>query len=121
VSALVPQITRKTWNREQTPSAEFLGVNFPLARQVSTLAPPPPMGKEAIIPTRPTHVSLLELLEVFKEAGGKGGVVHKLPRGTLLTHVRTEDGWMLLAKDGKELGYISRSYDAPDKLLAPKN
>ena len=39
--------------------------------------------------------------------------VQKLVPGTLVTMVRTERGWMLVAKDGKQLGYVAGNALAP--------
>ena len=119
VPGLVQDITEKTWRRRQVPQVKFSGDDFKLARQVPHMAPKSPDGR-IVIPTKTTHVSLLELLEVFKDSGGKGGVEHKLPRGTPVTHVETRGDWMLIAKDGKVLGYVPKRYDADDKLLKLK-
>jgi hypothetical protein len=118
VPGLVEDIVDKTWQRRQVPRASFSGDNFKLARQLPHLAPKPP-DATLIIPTKQTHAALVEL-KVFNDAGGKGGVAHKLTRGMAFTHVETKDGWMLIAKDGKVLGYVSKSYDTDDKLLKLK-
>jgi hypothetical protein len=59
-----------------------------------------------IISTTPTHVNV-ELLRVFEEGGGHGAVVTELPPFTAVTLVKTEQGWALIAKDGKALGYVA--------------
>jgi hypothetical protein len=104
VDALVPEITFKTWGRRQVPRSLFQGTNFALAKQVLGVAPAP--GDAIIVPTKATHVSI-ELLEIFKDAGGKGGVVRQLPPFSAVTLVRTEQGWVLIARDGKVLGYVA--------------
>jgi len=119
VPGLVEDITGKTWSRRQVPRALFSGGNFKLPRQVPHMAPKLPDGR-IIIPTKTTHVTSLEQLEVLKDVGGKGGVAHKLPRGAPVTHVETKDDWMLIAGDGKVPGYVPKSYDADDKLLELK-
>ena len=106
VDGLVPEITFKTWGTRQIPRSLFQGSNFPLARQVPAIAPAP--GEEMIISTRPTHVNV-ELLQIFKEAGGAGGVVRLLPPFTTVTLVKGEQGWLLIARDGKLLGYAAEA------------
>jgi len=59
-----------------------------------------------IISTKPTHVNA-ELLKIFEAPGGKGNVVQELPLFTTVTLVKIENGWVLIAKDGKALGYVA--------------
>lgn len=106
VDGLVPAITEKRWGARQFPQMDAYGSNFSLARQVATLAPDP--GDPTIIPVRPTHVST-ELLQIFKGAGGTGGIVQQLPPFTTVTLVRSERGWVLIARDGKALGYAAEA------------
>ena len=50
-----------------------------------------------------------EPLQIFKETGGGGGVVEQLPPFTTVTLVKSERGWVLIAKDGKALGYATEA------------
>jgi hypothetical protein len=77
VDALVPEITFKTWKTRQIPQAQFGGSNFIVAKQLPSLAPAP--DEPMIISTTPTHVNV-ELLPVFKEAGGRGAVSQNFRR-----------------------------------------
>ena len=104
VDGLVPEITDKTWHARQTPRSLFQGSNFALTKQLPSLTPAP--GEETIISTTPTHV-VSEMVEVLKSAGVTDTVVQKLPPFTALTLIRTEQGWALVAKDGKALGYVA--------------
>ena len=106
VDGLVPEITYKTWNTRQVPRSLFQGTNFALAKQVPAIAPAP--GEPMIIATKATHVNT-ELLKVFKDAGGSGAVVLELQPLTSVTLVKTEQGWVLIAKDGKALGYVAEA------------
>jgi hypothetical protein len=106
VDGLVPEITFKNWAYRQTPRSLFQGTNFALARQLPSIAPA--QGEDIIISTKPTHVTS-ELLQVFKEAGGKSAIVQQLPAYSTVTLVKTERGWVLIAKDGKALGYVSEA------------
>jgi hypothetical protein len=49
------------------------------------------MGPRPAIPTQSSHVNL-ETLQVFKDVGGKGGVVLQLQPYTPLTLFKTEGG-----------------------------
>ena len=106
VDGLVPAITEKRWGAKQFPQMDAYGSNFALARQVAALAPA--KGEDIVIPIKPTHVNT-ELLAIFKEAGGKGAVVQQLPPLTSVTLVKSEKGWVLIAKDGKLLGYVAEA------------
>ena len=104
VDGLVPAITEQRWGAQQFPQMDAYGSNFPLVRQVAALAPTP--DDAIIIPVKPTHVST-ELLQIFKEAGGAGGIVQQLAPFTTVTLVKSDGGWVLIARDGKALGYAA--------------
>jgi hypothetical protein len=104
VDDLVPEITFKTWQTRQIPRSQFQGTNFAVAKQLPSLAPAP--GEPTIISTTSTHVNV-ELLEVFKEVGGHGAIITELPPFTTVTVVKSEQGWVLVAKEGKALGYVA--------------
>ena len=106
VDGLVPAITEKRWGAKQYPQMDAYGSNFPLTRQVTELAPA--QDDAIIVPIKPTHVNI-ELLQIFKEAGGAGGSVQQLPPFTTVTFVRSERGWVLIARDGKLLGYAAEA------------
>jgi WD40 repeat protein len=106
VDGLVPAITEKRWGARQYPQMDAYGANFPLARQVAALAPA--QDQDVIIPIKPTHVNT-ELLQIFKQPGGGGAVVHQLPPFTTVTLVKSEQGWVLIARDGKALGYAAET------------
>jgi WD40 repeat protein len=106
VDGLVPAITEKRWGARQFPQMDAYGANFPLARQVPALAPA--QDDAIIIPVKPTHVST-EQLAIFKDAGGAGAVLEQLPPFTTVTLVRSDGGWVLVARDGKVLGYVAEA------------
>jgi WD40 repeat protein len=106
VDGMVPAITEKRWGGKQYPQMDAYGANFPLARQVASLAPEP--GDASVIPTKPTHVST-EPLQIFKEMGGNEGVAEPLPPFTTVTFVKSQNGWVLIAKEGKALGYVAEA------------
>jgi hypothetical protein len=106
IDGLVPAIAEKLKGAKQFPQMDAHGSNFALARQVASLAPG--KGSESVIPTKPTHVSG-ELLTIFELTGGKGVVVQRLEPFTAVTMVKSEQGWVLIAKDGKLLGYVAEA------------
>jgi WD40 repeat protein len=106
VDGLVPAITEKQWGARQFPQMDAYGANFPLVRQVPALAPAP--DDAVVVPVKPTHVNT-ELVQVFKEAGGSGGVVEQLPAFSTVALVKSDHGWVLIARDGKALGYVAEA------------
>jgi WD40 repeat protein len=104
VDGLVPAITEKRWGAKQFPQMDAYGSNFPLTRQVPSLAPG--QGDAIVIPVTPTHVNT-EPLEIFEEAGGSGSPLQQLAPFTTVTLVKPGEGWALIARDGKVLGYVS--------------
>jgi WD40 repeat protein len=112
VSPLVPEISKRL-GALQVPRSSGSYVNFPLVRQVPGLAPKAPDGAPVIIPSKTTHYTK-ELLQVFKEAGG-GAIAKELPPNFGVTVVRSENGWVLIARDGKAIGYVAEGV-VPSKL-----
>ena len=106
VDGLVPAITEKRWGAKQFPQMDTFGSNFALVRQVASLAPA--KDDDIVVPIKPTHVNT-ELLAIFKEASGNSGVVQQLAPLTSVTLVKSEKGWVLIAKDGKLLGYVQEA------------
>lgn len=106
VDGLVPAITEKRWGAKQFPQMDAYGSNFPLARQVAALAPA--QDDAVIISVKPTHVNT-EPLEIFEKTGGAGSLMQQLPPFTTVTLVRSESGWVLIARDGKLLGYAAEA------------
>jgi WD40 repeat protein len=100
ISREVPAISERTFGIRQQPRFTPTGDDFPLGVRASVLkdAPPP-------IPTKGTHVNLSRL-DVFRQTGGKGGVVLRLQPLTSVAIIRSERGWAHIARDGKALGYV---------------
>ena len=106
VDGLVPAITEKRWGARQYPQMDAYGANFPLARQVASLAPA--QDEAVIIPIKPTHVNP-EVLQIFKDPGSTGPSDQQLLPFTTVTVVRTEGDWVLIARDGTALGYAAEA------------
>jgi WD40 repeat protein len=105
VDAEVPEISLQAFNFRQVPQMKLVGSNFPLVRPTAVLAATG--GAEPAIPRKPTHV-VIHPADVFAEPQA-GAALQKLATGTLVTLVRTEQGWGLVARDGKTLGYVEAS------------
>lgn len=103
----VPQISYRAFKYRQLPQAKFVGVDFPLLKPTDVLADG---GGPAApdIPANPTHVTVAPAA-VFAHAAAEGAPIQTLAPGTVVTLVKSEQGWMLVAKDGKMLGYVAAS------------
>jgi Caspase domain len=118
VDLKVPDISYETFKLRQIPQRSVVGSNFALTNKVEVLAASAataPSGKPAAnaIQTppvtasgKPTHV-VLAPVDVFERLAGQGVKIEQLPAGTLLSLVKTEGGWALVARDGEQLGYVS--------------
>ncbi len=103
VDNLVPELTEKKWRVRQVPRSLFQGSNFALGLQTAGIAP----SKEQIIPVKPTHV-IIESVDVLTAAGGTGATaVQSIPRGTLVTQLKSEADWSFIAMDGRALGFVT--------------
>ncbi len=105
ISREVPAISQKTFGIRQQPRFTPTGDDFSLGLRAPVLKDAP-----ILIPIAPTHITRVPLA-VFKEAGGKGGVVQQLKRNVLVRVVKSERGWAQIARDGKALGFV------PDRQL----
>jgi WD40 repeat protein len=106
VSRRVPVLSQREFGVRQIP--HFSPGNtegdrrddFPLGLRTVVLKELAPQ-----ISTAATHVNLARL-KVFKEPGGKGGVVLQLQPLTSITLIKSERGWAHIGRDGKALGYV---------------
>jgi WD40 repeat protein len=110
VDTEVPDISMKTFNFRQVPQMKLMGSDFPLVKPTAVLNNSP-TGTGPVIPPKPTHV-VIQPADVFA-APGAGISIQKLEPGTLVALVRTEQGWMLVARDGNVLGYVAQGGLAP--------
>lgn len=105
----LPEYSEAAFGYTQVPQMKVLGNNFPLARTTTVLS-----ADTSSHPIRktPTHV-VIKLTDVLARAVDGGAVITKLKPGTLVTLMTNENSWMLIAKDGKELGYVETTAMAP--------
>jgi WD40 repeat protein len=105
VDQKVPELSFEAFKLRQIPQMKIVGSNFAVANRVALLSDN--AIAPVVISTKPTHV--LIAAQDVSEGAGKGAYVQKLPPGTLVTLVKAEEGWVLIAKDGKALGYVAQS------------
>jgi|SRR5579872_5317678 len=113
----VPDVSCQAFHQRQIPQNKMVGSNFVIAKPIAIAqgneAPAGPGVASASNPVtataRPTHV-VITPTDVFAAAGGRGAPIQKLPAGTLLSLVKTEQGWMLMARDGKSVGYVAADH-----------
>ncbi len=106
VDARVPEISQSAFGQRQLPQMNIVGSNFPLAKRTAAVRDRPSKTQSPVISKKPTHV-VIKPTGLFQKAGGDGQAATKLKPGTMVTLVRTEDGWTLIAKDGKQLGFVA--------------
>ena len=106
IDAEVPEISQKAFNYRQIPQMKLVGSNFPLVREVAVLD-----AGASVIPRKPTHVTIRPA-EVFPEPSDTAPTL-KLEPGTTVTVMKSEQGWVLIAKDGNQLGYVAASTLVP--------
>jgi WD40 repeat protein len=110
VDQKVPDYSYQAFKLRQIPQRSIVGNNFAVTNKTEVMAAAPDgAAGEMSIPTKPTHV-VIAPVDVFAEAAGKGVTNEKLPVGTLLTLMKMEQGWVLVAKDGKRLGYVAADH-----------
>jgi hypothetical protein len=83
---------------------KLVGSNFPLVRPTAVLSGP---FAQQPISRKPTHV-VIRPVGVFAEPSADV-TMQELPTGSVVTLLRTEQGRALVARDGKELGYVDAS------------
>src|SRR5207244_6179508 len=92
------------------PQRSIVGNNFPIVSRVSLLAEAVNAAAvpAAAIPAKPTHV-VIAPADVYEQLAGKGNKLEQLSPGTLVSLVKAEQGWVLVARDGKAIGYVAEN------------
>jgi hypothetical protein len=104
----VPDYSYEAFKLRQIPQRSIVGNNFALTNKTEVLTTTPVTAKTdaAAIPPKPTHVVVVPV-DVYEQFAGQGTKFEQLPVGTLLSLVKTDRGWALVARDGKQLGYVT--------------
>jgi WD40 repeat protein/uncharacterized caspase-like protein len=103
-------------NNEQVPQVRIGGADYSLVKQTAILAQEEP---QATIPTGATHiVSDAIEFQIAPQAGARR--IHRLEAQTPVALVNSDKGWVLVAKEGKLLGYVPQASLRPiQSSLAP--
>ncbi|MCK1386635.1 hypothetical protein, partial [Bradyrhizobium sp. 21] len=101
----VPDYSFEAFNLRQIPQRSIVGNNFALINRTSVLRAVASNGGPAEkIPGKPTHV-IIKSADVFAAAEAGGEVIDKLPVGAQVSIMPSIDGWVLVVRNGKRLGY----------------
>jgi uncharacterized caspase-like protein len=106
VQAEVPELSYQAFKQHQDPQTHFNGMNFAFAKPVPVLEDAPPAA--AVISGRPTHV-VIAATAVRQTASTAAEIVTELAPGTQVTLVETAGGWVIIAREGRRLGYVEAS------------
>jgi hypothetical protein len=99
---------------QQVPQASFTGSSslFPISPRYDAADPDPSAEQETAlstsggiaesVPNKPTHF----VAQPVKLLDAEGQVLRQLPYGFWVTKVKTENDLMLIARDGKIIGYV---------------
>jgi WD40 repeat protein len=131
----VPDFSFEAFKLRQIPQRNIVGNNFALTNKMVVLnaladpaasnsgkgigSPPAAASTSAntSIPTKPTHVvistSPTDVFETIAADGTKGIAVQRLSFGTLVVVIESSDGWDLIAREGRPLGYVAHAGLAP--------
>jgi WD40 repeat protein len=108
----VPDLSYEAFKLRQVPQMKIVGSNFPLIGKYAALAGA--AGQTAssqaspaatAIPTRPTHV-VIAPTTVRQSAAAHGVAIIELQAGSQVTLVQAEGQWVIVARDGKRIGYV---------------
>jgi WD40 repeat protein len=103
LAARVPDLSYDAFKFRQVPQMKIVGSSFPIAKPTDVL------DKDATataptLSTIPTHV-VTRSIDVLATPSG-GAAVRTLSPGTTVSIVLTDHGWVLIARDGLQLGYV---------------
>ncbi|MEH2567741.1 caspase family protein [Bradyrhizobium sp. AZCC 2289] len=122
----VPDFSFEAFKLRQIPQRNIVGNNFALTNKTTILtasnaalanAATGGGTSDLAIPTKPTHVvittSPADVFESIVGDGAKGIAVHRLNFGTLVVVMKSANGWDLIAREGRALGYVAHASLAP--------
>jgi len=106
----VPDYSFEAFKLRQIPQRSIVGNNFALTNKAEVLGSLPAAAatNAAPIPTKPTHVVLVPV-DVKDDASDSATSVTQLPPGTQIHLIESVNGWVLIARDGRKLGYVQES------------
>jgi hypothetical protein len=102
----VPELSYSAFKVRHVPKDKIVGADFPLINKFAVLSDAD--VAEPSLPSKPTHV-VITPTDVRQTANDSAPVVLQLPPGSQVYLVDTAGGWVLVARDGKKLGYVERT------------
>ncbi|EGP09590.1 polysaccharide deacetylase [Bradyrhizobiaceae bacterium SG-6C] len=104
IDAKVPDYSFEAFKLRQIPQRSIVGNNFALTNKAAILASAG-SAAAASIPTKATHV-VIKPSEVKAAVGDTSETVSQLAPGTQVRLIETANGWTLVAREGRKLGYV---------------
>ncbi len=111
VGLRVPEISEKEFKFRQVPTVSSQG-DFTLMSVVPDSLKGELEGEDGIISRKTSHIVILPA-KVFSGPGAGADALKTLGLGTGVTLLRQENGWMLVARKGRRIGYINKSKVVP--------
>jgi hypothetical protein len=99
----VPKLSFEAFKKHQVPEMKVVGSNFPVTHQQIVLGDAATTA--ATVPAKPTHV-VIAPTGVRQTADSAAPVVIQLSPGQQVALVESANGWVLVAREGKKLGYV---------------
>jgi uncharacterized caspase-like protein len=115
----VPDISFEAFKLRQIPQRSIVGNNFALTNKMVVLAAgnDAASANSAELTTKPTHIVVtstpIDVFESIASAGTRGLALQKLTMGTSVVVMKSANGWDLVARDGKILGFVAHASLAP--------
>jgi uncharacterized caspase-like protein len=107
VDRQVPELSYAAFQVRQVPQMNLTGSDFTVGH-VSALLQKEPSAAAATtsVSEQPTHVVIANTV-VHQSAAADAPLVLELPAGSQVRLVETSEGWVLIAREGKPLGYVA--------------
>jgi len=109
----VPELSFQAFKKHQVAEMKIVGSDFPLAHQRTVLSDAE--AASTAIPAKPTHV-VIAPVEVRQTADSAAPVVMQLSQGQQVVLIESANGWMLIAREGRKLGYVEEKAKALIRL-----
>jgi hypothetical protein len=104
VDQRVQQLSLEAFKVAQVPQMKIVGSNFPVVTKLGVLTGVPVAAPRPAV-SRPTHV-VIAPTTVRQLANATAATVMQLSPGQQVILVESAGGWVLVARDGKNLGYV---------------
>ena len=114
VDRRVPILSFNRFKYRQVPRFDLNGMNYTLARVQPLLlqSDDSTSASGKLIALKPDHV-VISPAPVFSKPDDASNELRQLAPGTMVTKIRSKNGFVLIGKQGKRIGYISQSALAP--------